>query len=172
MVRRIALGALLMVSLAACGIPIVHNTDTGVTTSSASYTVTPTTVTTATGDQAGITITIVNCNTWVLNPGGTTGSFRPIASVADSSGTILFANSLNANLVIPDGATVVAGSGSTASVITVPLGKTSGAYTVSAGCTTYPGFGSGPYLLWSLTPCTTDESNGCGPISTGTWQGP
>ena len=165
---RIA-GTCCALACAACAPVVVHNLDTGTTTTTASYIVEPVTIGSA--PSPALRITIRDCNTYRLEPSGQSGSFRPALSVVDAAGATVFSNGSPFSQVIPAGAVVTDGSGSDPDLVIVPIGAHSPEFTVNVSCTTYPGFGSGPYVAWNFTACRT-QKNACGPITTGTWHGP
>lgn len=84
---------------------------------------------------------------------------RPVATVTDADGTILFANFRAAGSedhVVPPGSRIVdGGSGNDPHRIVVPVAGAKLPLEIGAACTMYQGFGSGgPFGTWSFPGCT------------------
>ncbi len=158
--RVAALAALLVVLATSC--QAIEVRADGVT-SHASMAVSPTTVRVAGTNRAAIEIRMRDCHTLhFIDPPSPVPdlSLRPVAHVTAADGRVLFSNTTYAegSYVEPAGSSVVGGGTSDAHRIVVPVAGARTPIKISAGCTSYPGYGSAPFRAgWSFPECTTSN---------------
>jgi hypothetical protein len=147
--------AALVVVLTGC-MPLHYDADTGKSTSHAEWRVAA--VNTSKGP--GIEIRIRHCDTVVISASSLEDDLsvqlRPVATVTDSAGKVLFSNWSAASAVIPVGSKVIESTDSDdLQRIIIPTSAAKGALTITPSCTSYPGYGSGSAYSWDFQPCTT-----------------
>ncbi len=160
--------------LAGCqGVPLRYDTQTEATTSQASYRVSKV----ETSKGPGIEIRFRNCNQVVLEnlgegyPEGQTisSNLQPRAKVVDGTGKIFY-DTLNwaPYWIQPAGSSATRSLPDEPAVgrIVVPLAGAKGTLKVSAGCTNYPGYGSGGGYFWNFRSCETGSWT-CNPRTAG-----
>jgi hypothetical protein len=155
-------GVVLGLALAACQ-PIVVSPD-GVT-SQATMAASPTTTTVGGKQVAAVEIRMRDCHTARYEGAGAPAPprneihLRPVASVTDAAGKVLFANFRaqgSEDHVVPPGSRIVdGGSGRDPHRIVVPVAGATMPLEIGAACTMYGGAGSGgPFGTWSFPTCT------------------
>jgi hypothetical protein len=168
--RRTVVALVLAVALAGCG-PIVVHQD-GTATSSATVRVVPTTVTVLGTPRPAVEIRLRDCDTMRVELAGWQDvHLRPVAGIVDADGREVFGNG-HVMGTRPTGSTVVDGPADGADVIRVPVDGARAPLRITSGCTSYPGWGSGPWLAWEMPACTT-STRSCPSTGGGTLrQGP
>ena len=156
--------AILVLALTACT-PIVLHGD-GSTDSHAFVAITAARVSVDGKTQPAIQILLGNCATITSDQTTATIVLRPVATITDRSGAVVFANFSKFSEVLPPGSSVIGGQPVQPGIITVPVTNGDGPFTVTPGCTSYPGVGDpGVVLTWQFDACIT-ERRAC-PLQTG-----
>jgi hypothetical protein len=148
------------VALAACQ-PIVYDLGTNTTKySEAQWRAVPIEIA---GHGHGIQVRMRGCNNVTLTFDGIdpphdpfNARLRPIATVTDATGKVIFNNVSPIFEVLPSGWKMVdTQDEGLPDTIDIPVGAAKGALKVEAGCTSYPGYGSGGGFTWMFPTCTT-----------------